>query len=285
WVWHQPELQRLCNVGRKKYFRLIREAKRLGFLRTVRERYIWNLKPVLQTGTGSEPVSQRGTGPVLQTDTEPVLQTGTLSKNSSSKNFSSENKTLLSPTGESEQTLDAVEEHTGGVSPKGEIEMLKDEKPASHFKEKNLPKAKRPTTKESPMLPLPPREDLLVYQPREPEVSLHHQCREVLKALYTEHYGGYSWDVVEGKQLALLLKRRPSLTAEELAAWFMRYVQSANHAPGARPCEFLSKAERYSIMPLDNFGNPLGAKSISKRIEQNAAFAAVRRVAVKGELR
>jgi hypothetical protein len=41
----RAELQSLCNVGREKYFRLIREAKDFGFLWTISQRYRWDLNP------------------------------------------------------------------------------------------------------------------------------------------------------------------------------------------------------------------------------------------------
>ena len=69
WVWHRDHLLGLCNCGMRKFRGVIREAKRSGFLKTIRRRYFWNLNPDL--GAETSPIAVEP-GADLGAETSPI---------------------------------------------------------------------------------------------------------------------------------------------------------------------------------------------------------------------
>jgi hypothetical protein len=90
---------------------------------------------------------------------------------------------------------------------------------------------------------------------KQPPDPRHVPFKEVIFRFYRWKWGrDPQWDGAEGNQLSRLLKSDPKLDERTFAVWLRNYGNSEDIAPGERPCMFLPKISRYSVVALDRYG-------------------------------
>jgi len=269
WDWHRSELQRMCNLKRKKYFRLIREAKEWGFLETVKERYHWKLRrePVPQKDTSSpldvEPVPKKDTELVPKKDTGPVPKRDTLSNRSFSKSRSSSEPEdqNLSPDGVKREACDCEQMQGGEIVTAASEETIAEQNPEP---------TTTPTieTKETATLPG------LVLTSETTTGTRSQRAKKLIEAMYRSRWGRpCPWGAAEGAQLKRFLDENPEWDDATFTCALTNYANSHRPTPGERPCKFLPHLHDYCVEPIDRFGKSFHAPIITARIQNQIQSA------------
>ena len=279
-VWHSEELRKFCGVGREKYFSLISEAKKAGFLRTINQKYFWNLNSELvrESSTGS-------TEPVRESRTRLVRESSTLSKNE----CKTKKQDLSSSPGGVEKSKSADEGEATKQGPlKGES-MANQGRTVFNSREKNQTSAVSAKQEfheiESPTVP-----ELLELTPPPLKDTRHREFIKVVRKFYAEHHLLWCWDKSEGAQLADLIARTPDINVDCMQRGLENWLASPNHSIGCRPRELFTYFDKYWATPITLFKAPVCGKIPTRRDQETRqsanAFAAARaqRQTVKGEL-
>lgn len=81
------------------------------------------------------------------------------------------------------------------------------------------------------------------------------------------------WDGAEANQLSRLLKADPKLETNTFAVWLKNYGASKDISPGERPCMFLPRISKYSVVALNQYGRDENVESKQDSLARRNANA------------